>query len=71
MPMPMPLPLLLPLPPPPRAGFAAVGGLGLPPAFGMRRVAAAELAAEIALELASEIALPPLSPTSAFLLHCI
>lgn len=44
---------------------------------GMRKVAAADLAAELNIELAAEIvlgaeiSLPPLSPTAAFRLHCI
>jgi len=70
---------------PARAGAAASGGgtrggvdSGLIGMLGMRKVAAADLAAELSLDLAPEdeislpeIALPPLSPTAAFRLHCI
>ena len=70
---------------PARAGAGASGGgrkggvdSGLLGMLGMRKVAAADLAAELSLELADEveislpeISLPPLSPTAAFRLHCI
>ena len=63
---------------PQRAGGAAAreargGGEAAAGMLGMRKVAAADLAAELDIELAAEIeiSLPPLSPTAAFRLHCI
>jgi len=57
------------------AGAAAreVHGDAMMGMMGMRKVAAADLAAELSIELAAEIeiSLPPLSPTAAFRLHCI